>query len=106
VQWGGAVDVHVIGDGQRDLLEVVGALGAAGGRLHGRQQERDQYGDDGDDDQQLDQGEAALLAHGILSLLFCGLRVGCGRCGRPVRASSHDGGRPGADGSPGTALVA
>ena len=47
--------------GQAELLEVVGALGAAGGlagRLHGRQQQRDQHGDDGDHDQQFDQGEA------------------------------------------------
>ena len=45
---------------QADLLEVVGALDAAGGlagRLHGRQQQRDQDADDGDDHQELDEGE-------------------------------------------------
>ncbi len=49
-------------NGQAELLEVVGALGAAGGlprRLDGRQQQCDQDGDDGDDDQQFDQREAA-----------------------------------------------
>ena len=44
-----------------DLDEVVEALrpprGLAG-RLHGREQQRDQHGDDRDHDQQLDQGEA------------------------------------------------
>ncbi len=50
----------VVGDGQAELLEVVGALGAAGGlagALHGRQQQGDQHGDDRDDDQKLDQSE-------------------------------------------------
>src|SRR5204863_2455519 len=52
-----------------ELLEVVDALGAAGGlarRLHGRHQQRDQHGDDGDDDQQLDQREttSAPKVHG------------------------------------------
>ena len=47
---------------QPELLEVVGALGAPGGlarRLHGRQQQGDQYRDDGDDDQQFDEGESS-----------------------------------------------
>src|SRR5262249_28772820 len=47
--------------GDADLLEVVGTLGAVGGLphfLHGREQQADQHGDDGDDDEQLDQGEA------------------------------------------------
>ena len=48
------IHVDIIGDRQRDLLEVVGALRPAGslsGGLHGRQQERDQHGDDRDHDQ-------------------------------------------------------
>jgi hypothetical protein len=47
----------VIQRGQADLLQVVGALGPAGGLprgLHRRQQQRDQDADDGDDHQQLD----------------------------------------------------
>jgi hypothetical protein len=56
--------------GQPDLLEVVGALGAAGGlsgRLHGRQEERDEHADDCDHHQELDQGEAEsrVLSHAI-----------------------------------------
>ena len=54
----GALEVE---DAQADLLEVVDALGAAGGlagRLHRRQQQADQHGDDRDHHQQLDQGEA------------------------------------------------
>ena len=35
---------------------------AASRRLHGRQQQRDQHGDDGDDDQELDQRERAIDA--------------------------------------------
>jgi len=49
--------------GQRDLLEVVGALDAGGGLAHlldGGQQEADEDGDDGDHHQQLDQREAGL----------------------------------------------
>ena len=49
---------------QADLLQVVDALGAAGGlagRLHGGQQQADQDPDDRDDHQQLDQRESALL---------------------------------------------
>ena len=56
-----AVGVVVVVQGQADLLEVVDALGAAGGlagRLHGRQQQADQDGDDRDHHQQLDQREA------------------------------------------------
>jgi len=48
--------------GQAQLLQVVDALSAACGlarRLHGGQQQADQDGDDGDDDQEVDQGEAA-----------------------------------------------
>ena len=44
---------------QADLLEVVDALGPAGrlaGRLHGRQEQGDQHGDDGDHHQQLGSG--------------------------------------------------
>ena len=53
------VVVHV--GGQRDLLEVVGALDAGRGGadlLDGGQQEADEDGDDGDHHQQLDQREA------------------------------------------------
>ena len=55
-----AVGALVVVQSQADLLQVVGALGAAGGlagRLHGGKQQRDQDGDDGDHHQQLDQGE-------------------------------------------------
>ena len=58
--------VVVVVDRQADLLEVVGALDAAGrlaGRLHGRQEQGDQHGDDRDDHQQLDQRETTTLAH-------------------------------------------
>ena len=44
------------------LLQVVYALGATGGlsgRLHRWQQQSDQYGDNCDNNQQLDKGEAA-----------------------------------------------
>jgi hypothetical protein len=53
--------VKMVGS-QADLLEVVEALDPVGGLadlLHLRQQETDQNGDDGDDDQHLDQREAA-----------------------------------------------
>ena len=46
--------------GQADLLEIVGALRAAGGLahvLHGRQEQADQDGDDGDHHQQFDERE-------------------------------------------------
>src|SRR5262249_52166223 len=60
-----AVGAVVVVHGQPELLEVVHAL-AAGGRLahplHGRQQQADQYRDDGDDDEQLDQGERGTTA--------------------------------------------
>ena len=60
-------DAHgllVIVQCQADLLEIIGAAAAPGrlaGGLHGRKQECDQDGDDRDDDQQLDQCEAARL---------------------------------------------
>jgi hypothetical protein len=47
-------------DRQADLFHVVGAGAAAGGfagRLHGGEEEADQYPDDGDDDQEFDEGE-------------------------------------------------
>src|SRR5262249_14985668 len=56
----GTIGTLIIHEGQAELLEVVGALGAARGlarRLDGREQQGDQDGDDGDDDQQLDQRE-------------------------------------------------
>jgi len=52
---------------QGDLLEVVSALRPASrfpGRLHGRQQQRDQDPDDGDYDQQLDQGKSRPVLFG------------------------------------------
>ena len=52
----------VVGDGQPELLEVVGALGPAGRLargLHGGQEQGDQHRDDRDDDQELDQRETA-----------------------------------------------
>jgi hypothetical protein len=47
---------------EAELLQIVQALRATGrfsGRLHGRQQERHERADDGDDDQQLNQREGA-----------------------------------------------
>src|SRR5262249_11511142 len=55
-----AVGRLVVVGGQGNLLQVVGALGAARGltgRLHRRQQEGDQDGDDRNHDQEFDQGE-------------------------------------------------
>ncbi len=46
-----------------DLLEIVAALHATSGlagRLHGRQKERHQDADDGNDDQKFDEGEACV----------------------------------------------
>jgi len=63
----GAVGAHVIVHGQADLLEVVGALGPSRGfasRLDRGQQEGDEDSDNGDDDEQLDEGEAACLGTG------------------------------------------
>jgi hypothetical protein len=98
-----AVDVHVIGHRQGDLLEVVGALGAAGGlarRLDGRQQEGDQDGDDGDHDQQLDQGEAAMSAHDVsVHWVFPGLPGRLISRWRPTHARSHGRGHPDAGAS-------
>src|SRR5262249_48505124 len=59
------VRVRVVVDGQADLLEVVLALHACGGLadlLHGGQQQADQDGEDGDDDEQLDQREGTPAA--------------------------------------------
>jgi hypothetical protein len=59
--WQLAVGVVVVVGGQAELLEVVGALDAGGGLadlLDGGQQQADQDGDDGDDDEQFDEGEA------------------------------------------------
>ena len=61
-RWERAVRVVVVVQGQAELLEVVGAVHAAGGLadlLHRRQQQADQDGDDRDHHQQLDQREAA-----------------------------------------------
>ena len=54
------VDVVEVVQGDAELLQVVDALRAAGRlarRLHGRQQQGDQDGDDRDHHQQLDQRE-------------------------------------------------
>src|SRR5205085_11752882 len=62
-----AVGVGAMDGGQRDLLEVVAALDALGGRAHlldGGDEQADQDGDDRDDHQQLDQREPALPAPG------------------------------------------
>ena len=58
----GSEGVVVVVNAQADLLQVVGAIDAAGRfahLLHRRQQQADQHGDDGDDHQQLDQRKAA-----------------------------------------------
>jgi len=55
--------IVVIMGSQGDLLEVIRALrppGRLAGGLDGREQERNQHSDDGDDDQQLDQRETAV----------------------------------------------
>ena len=58
-------------DRKADLLEIVGALDAAGrlpGGLDGRKQESDQDRDDRDHDQKLDQGKTpAWMVHGNTS---------------------------------------
>jgi hypothetical protein len=54
------VHIVVVVTGQADVVEIVAALSATGGfacLLHGRQQERDENGDDGDHHQQFDEGE-------------------------------------------------
>ena len=56
------VGVVMILPRQADLFQIVLALRDPGRfprRLNGRQQQRDQNADDGDDDQQLDKGERA-----------------------------------------------
>ncbi len=61
---------------QADLLEVVDALGAPGrlaGRLHRRQQERDQHGDDRDHHQQLDQRETTRASPCVRKSFPCGI---------------------------------
>ena len=57
------IGVVVIVQGQAPLLEVVGALAAAGGfagGLHGRQEQGDQNANNGDDDEQFHESERAL----------------------------------------------
>src|SRR5262249_55210397 len=69
----GAAEVATAVQGQAELLEVVGTFQAGcppPGLLHRRQQEADQDGNDGDDDEQLDQREAdptCKADHGSLS---------------------------------------
>ena len=56
-----AVGVVKVLAAEGDLLDVVGALRAAGGfagGLHGGQEQRDEHADDGDDDEQLDERKA------------------------------------------------
>src|SRR5262249_50231148 len=68
---GEEVVVVVVGvDGDAQLLEVVLAGGGRGRLTHlldGRQQQADQHGDDGDDDEQLDQRERrpTTVPHGV-----------------------------------------
>ena len=63
----------VVVQGQADLLQVVDALGAAGGlarRLHGGQEQADQDGDDGDHHQQFDQRETGAAEGGGIGILL------------------------------------
>jgi hypothetical protein len=51
---------------QADLVQVIGAGNTVGRRphfLHGRQQQANEYGDDGDDHKQFNQRESMTLAH-------------------------------------------
>ncbi len=60
-QWKVASRGLMVLQGESDLLEIVGASGAAGGfasGLDGGQQQRDQDADDRDDDQELDERKA------------------------------------------------
>jgi hypothetical protein len=60
--------IHTVDGGEADLLEVVGALDACGrfaDFLHGRQQQSNQDGNDGDHHQQLDQREATPVTKGV-----------------------------------------
>ena len=64
-----SVHVVVAVQGQTDLLEIVLTLDAVGRfahLLHGGHEQGDQHGDDGDDHQQLDQGESAASVLGVL----------------------------------------
>jgi hypothetical protein len=52
--------------GQTELFEVIDTLRPAGRlarRLHGRQQQRDQYRNDCDDDQELDERKRTVASH-------------------------------------------
>src|ERR1041385_571935 len=66
---------------RRDLLQTTVALGAGRGFshfLHGRQQETDQNGDDGDHHQQLNERETGTAAAEVLWCLGSGYgRGGC-----------------------------
>ena len=58
------MNISVVVAGQRELLEVDGALDPAGRlarRLDGREQECDQERDHGDDDEHLDESEAGAV---------------------------------------------
>lgn len=58
----------VVEGGERKLLEVVHALRATRGlasRLHGREQQRDQDGDDGNHDQKLNEREASTVGNDV-----------------------------------------
>jgi hypothetical protein len=59
--------IVVVVHGQADLLEVVLTLQTAGGLahlLHGGQEQAQQDGDDGNDDEQLDEREGLADSHG------------------------------------------
>src|SRR5262249_44143907 len=61
-----AIDVMVLLHGKADLFHVVLALDTGGGSPHlldRGQEQPDEYGDDGDDHQELDQREAAPSTH-------------------------------------------
>ncbi len=68
----GPVHIVIVVQGQPDLLQIVATLRAPGrlaGHLHRRKQQRDQDGNDGDNDQQLDQRKTTTsLNHGEPSL--------------------------------------
>jgi hypothetical protein len=60
--------INIVVQGDADLLQIVPALRLRRGLahlLHGRHQQRDQHGDDGDHHQQLDQGESVSPRHEI-----------------------------------------
>lgn len=68
-----AMGVHVVVQGQADLLQVVCALGTPSGLARGldcRQEQGDQDANDGNDHQKLHQGEAPSGANGNVGLRY------------------------------------